>query len=176
MHAPGAAGAHILSAPGLSVDHAGYALVPYLAPYQLDTIQIDPQGLPLGVQMDATSAQVAPYAGAVVLVDFKSKSGRPLIARIRMSDGKPVPFGAQVFNGKNEPLGVVGQAGLTLLRGVGSNGEINVQWDDEQGVAHACAFPYTLPGSGKAAAAYQQIQATCVARNTAAQPQKEGGA
>ena len=175
VHAPGAAGAHILSAPDLSVDRAGYALVPYLTPYQLDTIQIDPQGLPLGVQMDATSAQVAPYAGAVVMVDFKSKSGRPLIARIRLSDGKPAPFGAQVFNGKNEPLGVVGQAGLTLLRGVGPSGELNIQWDDEQGVAHACTFPYTLPGSGKAAA-YQQIQATCVARSTAAQPQKEGGA
>jgi outer membrane usher protein len=175
VYAPGAAGAHVLSAPGITVDHAGYALVPYLTPYQLDTIQIDPQGLPLGVQMDATSAQVVPYAGAVVMADFKSKAGRALIARIRTSDGKPAPFGAQVFDATNQAMGVVGQAGLTLLRGVGLSGRLNVQWNDEQGVAHACAFPYTLPKPGKVAA-YQQIQATCVADSTAAQPQKEDGA
>jgi outer membrane usher protein len=175
VHVPGAAGAHVTNAPGLSVDRSGYALVPYLTPYQLDTIQIDPQGLPLGVQLDATSAQVAPYAGAVVRVDFKSRAGRALIARIRMADGKPAPFGAQVFDAKDEALGVVGQAGLTLLRGVGSSGKLNVKWNDEQGAAHACAFPYTLPEPGKATAAYQQIQAMCVAVDTAA-PQKEGGA
>lgn len=176
VHVPGASGAHITNAPGVSIDRSGYALVPYLTPYQLDTIQIDPQGLPLGVQLDATSAQVAPYAGAVVMVDFKSTSGRALIARIRMSDGKPAPFGAQVFDATNEALGVVGQAGLTLLRGVGPSGRLNVQWNDEQGAAHACAFPYTLPKPGKVTTAYQQIQATCVADSTAAQPQKEGGA
>jgi len=176
VHMPGAAGAHILNAPGLSVDHDGYALVPYLTPYQLDTIQIDPQGLPLGVQLDATSADVAPYAGAVVMVNFKSKFGHALIARIRMSDGQPAPFGAQVFDAKDQSLGVVGQNGLALLRGVGTSGKLSVQWDDEQGAAHACAFPYALPKSGKNAAAYQQIQATCVADHSAAQPQKKGGA
>ncbi len=175
VHAPGAAGAHILSAPGLSVGRSGYALVPYLAPYQLDTIRIDPQGLPLGVQMDATSAQVAPYAGAVVMVDFKSKAGRALVALIRMPDGQPAPFGAQVFNAQNEPLGVVGQAGLSLLRGVGASGKLNVQWDDEQGAAHACAFQYALPRTGKPEAVYRQIQATCVAGNAATQPQEKGG-
>src|SRR6185437_3227037 len=92
VHAPGAAGAHVLNAPGVMIDHFGYALVPYLTPYQLDTIQIDPQGLPLSVQLDATSAQVAPFQGAVVWVDFKSKAGRALIARIDMADGKPAPL------------------------------------------------------------------------------------
>jgi len=176
VHVPGADGAHIINAPGLRVNHAGYALVPYLAPYQLDTIQIDPQGLPLGVQLDSTSAQVAPYAGAVVMVDFKSASGRALIARIRLADGQPAPFGAQVFDAKDQPLGVVGQGGVALLRGVGSSGRLSMQWNDERSAAHACAFPYTLPKPGRAASAYQQIQATCVADNTAAQPQKEGGA
>ena len=176
VHVPGADGAHIINAPGLRVNHAGYALVPYLAPYQLDTIQIDPQGLPLGVQLDATSAQVAPYAGAVVMVDFKSKSGRALIARIRLADDQPAPFGAQVFDAKDQPLGVVGQGGVALLRGVGSSGRLSMQWSDEHGASHACAFSYTLPKLGKAASAYQQIQAMCVADNTAARPQKEDGA
>lgn len=165
VHVPGGDGAHVTNAPGVRVDRLGYALVPYLTPYQLDTIQIDPQGLPLNVQLDATSAQVAPYAGAVVMVDFKSRSGRALIVRIRMADGKPAPFGAQVFNAKGEPLGVVGQAGLTLLRGVDDRGHLSVQWQDAEGAAQACGFSYSLPKEAHQPSTYQQIQVTCTNRN-----------
>ena len=162
VRVPGATGAHILNAPGVRVDRSGYALVPYLTPYQLDTIQIDPQGLPLGVQLDATSAQVAPYQGAVVMVDFKSKSGQALIARIRMADGKPAPFGAQVFNAKDEALGVVGQAGLTLLRGVGDSGRLAVKWNDAQDTAQTCSFRYALPAKARGNTTdYRQVQVIC---------------
>ena len=171
VHAPGAAGAHVLNAPGVMVDHFGYALVPYLTPYQLDTIRIDPQGLPLGVQLGATSTQVAPYQGAVVMVDFKSKAERALIARIDTADGKPAPFGAEVFNAKGEPLGVVGQAGLALLRGVGDSGTLNVNWQDTQGTARSCAFAYAVPESGKPAQAQPPLAVTCRARVAAATTQ-----
>lgn len=175
VHMPGAAGAHILNAPGLSVDRNGYALVPYLTPYQLDTVQVDPQGLPLGVQLDATSADVAPYAGAVVMVNFKSKFGHAAIAHIHLADGQPVPFGAQVFDAKDQPLGVVGQGGMALLRGVAADGRLSVQWDDEQGAAHACTFAYTLPKSKNASPIYQQIQAACVAEATAPPSRRGNG-
>ncbi|HVX03553.1 MAG TPA: fimbria/pilus outer membrane usher protein [Rhodanobacteraceae bacterium] len=173
VHAPGAAGAHVLNAPGVTIDHFGYALVPYLTPYQLDTIQIDPQGLPLGVQLGATSAEVAPYQGAVVKVDFKSEAGRALIARIDMADGKPAPFGAQVFNAKDEPMGVVGQAGLTLLRGVGESGELNVKWQDAQGAPKACSFAYTVPASNPSEQGQPLVEVTCAV--TEAAPQPRGG-
>ena len=159
VHAPGAAGAHILSAPGLKVDHSGYALVPYLAPYQLDTVQIDPQGLPLGVQLDATSAQVAPYAGAVVMLDFKSKSGQALIARIRMPDGKPVPFGAEVHDAQGNPVGIVGQDGQALLSVHANSGVLTVQQDQDTTV---CRFNYQIPARDKKAeASFRPIHATC---------------
>ncbi|WP_350016131.1 fimbria/pilus outer membrane usher protein [Rhodanobacter sp. IGA1.0] len=161
VHAPGADGAHITNAPGLSVGRSGYALVPYLTPYQLDTIQIDPQGLPLGVQLDATSAQVVPYAGAVVMVDFKSKTGRALIARIRMSDGKPAPFGAEVFDANDEPLGVVGQGGLSLLRGARQKGRLSLKWLDAQEAARVCSFDYAVPVSSRDVQDHPPIDVTC---------------
>jgi outer membrane usher protein len=165
VHVPGAGGAHITNAPGVRVDRFGYALVPYLMPYQLDTIQVDPKGLPLNVQLDATSARVAPYAGAVVMVDFKSKQGRALIVRIHLSDGKPAPFGAQVFNAKGEALGVVGQAGLALLRGVDGSGHLDVQWQGLDDIARSCSFAYALSEANQTASAstYRKIKATCVA-------------
>jgi len=159
VHAPGATGAHILSAPGLRVDRAGYALVPYLAPYQLDTIQIDPQGLPLGVQLDATSAQVAPYAGAVVMLNFKSKSGQALIARIRMPGGKPVPFGAEVQDAQGNTVGIVGQDGQALLAVHADSGVLTVQQDQDTAI---CRFNYQIaPPNGKAAVSLRPIYATC---------------
>ncbi|HEY9111260.1 MAG TPA: fimbria/pilus outer membrane usher protein [Rhodanobacteraceae bacterium] len=169
VHVPGADGAHITNAPGVRVNRFGYALVPYLTPYQLDTIQIDPRGLPLDVQLDATSAQVAPYAGAAVMVDFKSKEGRALIARIHMADGKPAPFGAQVFDAKDEPLGVVGQGGLVLLRGVEQAGRLAVHWHDDNGTAHACRFPYSSPAKARSAHGYSEIHATCTGKPVALQ-------
>ena len=170
VYVPGADGAHITNAPGVRVDRFGYALVPYLVPYQLDTLQIDPLGLPLGVQEDATSAQVAPYAGAVVLVNFKSKNGRAMIAHIRMADGKPAPFGAQVFGTKDESIGVVGQGGLALLRGVAESGQLSVRWQDEGGAAQTCAFPYALPVDARETASYRQIRVTCIMSVAASRP------
>lgn len=163
VYIPGAKGAHILNSPGIRVDGAGYALIPNLTPYHLDTIQIDPQGLPLGVQLDATSANIAPYAGALVMVDFKSHYGRALVARIKLADGKPVPFGAEVVNAKGKSLGIVGQTGLTLIRGVADAGQLEVQWHDEDDRAMSCSFNYTAPKLTKSSDAYQQTDVTCSA-------------
>jgi len=175
VHVPGADGAHITNAPGVRVDRFGYALVPYLMPYQLDTIQVDPKGLPLNVQLDATSAQVAPYAGAVVMVDFKSEQGRALIVRIHTSNGKPAPFGAEVVDAKGNPLGVVGQGGMALLRGVDRQGLLSLRWQDQHDTQHACTFPYMLPAKAKATGGYTEIHATCSDESLASQAAKGSG-
>lgn len=161
VHIPGADGAHITNAPGVRVDRSGYALVPYLMPFQLDTIQVDPRGLPLNVQLDATSAQVAPYAGAVVMVDLRSQQGRALIMRIHMPNGKHAPFGAQVVDPEGRPLGIVGQGGLALLRGVKRAGRLTLDWRDDKGAERACRFPYALPARAESANGYIEIRATC---------------
>lgn len=168
VHVPGAAGAHILNAPGVRVDHFGYALVPYLTPYQLDTIQIDPQGLPLGVQLDATSANIAPYAGAIVRVEFKSRYGQALIARIHTADGKALPFGTEIQDAEGQVIGTVGQGGLALLRVTRKSGELYAKWQGTQDAVQSCAFAYAVPGSGKRAEAQPPIAATCNAGGAAA--------
>jgi outer membrane usher protein len=162
IYVPGAEGARLNNSAGARIDHFGYAVVPYLQPYQLNTVQIDPKGLPLGVQLDATSAQVAPYAGAVVMLKFKTKNGRVLIVRARLDNGQTLPFGAEVFDDKGASMGVVGQAGQILLRGVESSGRLTARWQDDNGADHSCSFPYKLAQSprGKHAAA-EEMSVTC---------------
>ncbi|HEX7349197.1 MAG TPA: fimbria/pilus outer membrane usher protein [Rhodanobacteraceae bacterium] len=162
VHVPGAKGAHILNAPNVRVDRFGYALVPYLTPYQLDTIQIDPQGLPLGVQLDATSANVAPYAGALVMVDFKSHYGRALIAHINTIDGKPLPFGTEIMNTKGQSVGIVGQGGVALLRVSSKAGELSAKLQNSAGTTQTCSFAYDTTQAADSQSHYQQVTATCL--------------
>ena len=171
VYVPGAAGARLESAAGARIDSAGYALVPYLTPYILNTVQIDPKGLPLDVQLDATSAQVAPYAGAVVMLKFKTQQGRTVIVRTRLENGDAPPFGAEVFNEKNVSMGLIGQAGQALLRGVQKAGRLSVRWQDDQGNPQSCSFSYQLPATtkNKQAKAYNEINAACVSGNPVAQ-------
>jgi outer membrane usher protein len=175
VYVPGAAGAQLQSAPGARVDHFGYAVVPYLTPYNLNTVQIDPKGLPLDVQLDATSAQVAPYEGAVVMLKFKTENGRALIVHATLENGEPLPFGAEVFNEKGTSLGVVGQGGQILVRGVNQSGRLNVRWDSN-GAAQSCSFDYQIAArtKGKKAKAYNEIQATCTRADAVAQVTRSG--
>lgn len=161
VYVPGAKGARLNNAAGARIDRFGYALVPYLTPYNLNTIQIDPKGLPLDVQLDATSAQVAPHAGAVVMLKFKTLNGRTIIVRARLESGQALPFGAEVFNGKGTALGVVGQGGQILVRGVDQAGRLTARWQDDGGSAQSCSFTYRLGPRAKGKRAYQTLNAIC---------------
>lgn len=178
VYVPGAQGARLGNASGARIDAGGYGLIPYLTPYSLNTIQIDPKGLPLDVQLDSTSTQVAPYAGAVVMMKFKTETGRTIIVRASFQDGGAVPFGAEVFNAKGISLGVVGQAGMILLRGVDQSGSLSVRWHDDKGESQSCSFPYQLApkakGKGKDLKTYEEIQATCTASNDVALATRKG--
>ena len=164
VYVPGAEGARLTSAPGVRIDHSGYALLPYLTPYNLNTVTIDPKGLPLDVQLDATSTQVAPHAGAVVMLKFKTQQGRTVILDVHLKNGNALPFGAEVFDEKGLSLGMAGQAGKILARGVKRAGQLTARWQDDQGASHACSFPYrlTAPARGKGMTSYQAINATCI--------------
>lgn len=176
VQAPDAAGARIGNAAGVRVDQAGYALVPYLTPYMLNTINIDPTGLSLDVQLDTTSAQVAPRAGAVVMVKFKTESGRFVLIQSHLADGQTLPFGAEVENEQGQAIGVVGQAGRIMVRVAHKTGRLRVQWQD-QDVTKTCALPYQLKpvAEGKrAAGAIEQIDATCEQPQATAQVARSG--
>lgn len=164
VEAPDAAGASIGNAAGVRVGRSGYALIPYLTPYVLNTVTIDPSGLPLDVQLDSTSTQLAPRAGAVVLVKFKTESGRFVLIQAQLNDGTTLPFGAEVADEQGQSVGVVGQAGRIMLRALNDDGRLIVQWQD-QDVTRTCSMPYHLKPRSKhvkpGARVIEQIDATC---------------
>ncbi|WP_219636044.1 fimbria/pilus outer membrane usher protein, partial [Streptococcus agalactiae] len=50
-----ATGARVGNISGLSINKQGYAVIPYVTPYRLNDISLDPQGMPSTVELTETS-------------------------------------------------------------------------------------------------------------------------
>jgi outer membrane usher protein len=128
VHAADAVGARVENGQGSAVDTHGYAVVPYLMPYQLNTITLDPKGTDASVELKTTTQNVAPRAGSVVLLKYETESGRALLIETSLPDGRPIPFGADVFDAQGNSLGVAGQASRLFVRGMKDSGTLTVRW------------------------------------------------
>lgn len=161
IEAPEAAGARVTNASGVRVDSRGYAIVPYLTPFNMNMIELDPKGLSTDVELKETSQRVAPLAGSVPLLKFATESGRSALIRSRRPDGSPLPFGATVLNEQGKEVGSVGQMGKIFARGLESQGELTVKWGKDKSAV--CHVPYKLPErkKQKGLQPLQRIDAAC---------------
>lgn len=141
VQAQGAEGASVSSYPGIKIDRWGYAVVPYLNPYQMNEINIDPKGISGDVELDNTAQKVAPFAGAVVKLKYNAKRGTPVLIKATLGDD-PIPFGADVFDINGNSVGSVGQGGQIYARVVDTRGDLLVRWGDETSMQ--CTVSYLL--------------------------------
>ncbi|WP_085538627.1 fimbria/pilus outer membrane usher protein [Burkholderia pseudomallei] len=144
IKAPYAKGARVTNALGVRVDARGYAVVPFVTPFRINEIELDPKGLSTDVELKETSVRTAPLAGAVPLLEFKTAYGRTAVIRAHRADGLPVPFGAVVTDATGKDLGVVGQGGKIFARGLMEHGELRVHWNEEE-ITRSCSLTYALP-------------------------------
>jgi outer membrane usher protein len=158
IEAPGAEGASVTGVPGMRVDRRGFALVPNLVPYTMNQVGIDPQGLSTDIDISATAQEVAPRAGAVVMVKFETKLGRGVIINARLPDGSPVPLGADVRNERGESLTSTGQGGRMFIRVEAPAGELSVQWGSRAGCRLAYDFSQYVASPD---APYARLSAVC---------------
>jgi outer membrane usher protein len=149
VEAKDAAGARVANDIGLKVDRWGHALLANVVPFSRNSVEIDPKGLPLNVELKSTQLQTAPTAGAVVRLTFETENlGRSAVLRLSTPDGKLPPFGAEVFDVEGNSVGTVAQTGRVIVRGLKSNqGEVIVKWSGP--LAQSCHARYTLPEGAK---------------------------
>ena len=160
IQAPGARDARVLNASGLRVDGSGYAVVPYVTPYRLNTITLDPGNMAHDVELDSSSLSVAPYAGAISYLRFATRTGKALLIRVRRPEGAVLPFGAQVTDAAGQLLGLVGQSGRLYVRSEHDVGQLQVRWGTEP--SQQCTVHYQLPPAmEQAAARLITLEATC---------------
>ncbi len=167
VHVPDAEGALLTSASGVKVDSRGYAVVPYMTPFQNNIIGIDPKGMSEHVELKESTQTVAPTLGAVSLIKFATVSGRAVIVKAMQEDGKPLPFAAQVFDESGTEVGVVGQASKAFVRGIADRGLLTVKWGES--VDRQCRISYQLPAqvTGKRQATADVVEGQCVSSRDA---------
>ncbi|NMV40575.1 fimbria/pilus outer membrane usher protein [Ralstonia insidiosa] len=170
IYAPDAAGARVQNGQGAVVDRRGYAVVPSLNPYELNTVALDPKGMSTGTELKSTTVSVAPRAGSVVKLTYETKAGRALIIDSQQADGKPLPFGAQVEDDQGTNVGVVGQASRVIATGLLASGGLTVRWGE--GAENSCRINVTLPDK-PAASGYERFDAVCEPLAAAAAPAAE---
>ncbi|PXX29238.1 MULTISPECIES: fimbria/pilus outer membrane usher protein [Burkholderia] len=159
--APAAGGARVVGYGGVALDGRGYAVVPYLNPYRVNQIEIDPRGLPADVELQTTSLQVAPRQGAVVMLRYPTVKGRALLIHASTPTGRELPFGAPVFDARGNNVGVVSQGGQIYARVAGPDEKLTVKWGHAD--SWQCSIRVALPplDAGARQAAIQRVDAPC---------------
>ncbi|WP_158544994.1 fimbria/pilus outer membrane usher protein [Dyella monticola] len=143
VYAPGAEGALVDTAVNSRVDSNGYAVVPSLMPYQLNTIAIDPKGAADNVELKDTTRNVAPRLGSVVRLRYEVDTSRLLLVDATLPNGDPIPFGAEVLDDKGNSVGVAGQASRLVIRGVEHSSTLTVRWGAEEN--QSCSLNVVVP-------------------------------
>ena len=166
IHAPGAAGARIDSHSGARIDRYGNAIVRGLQPYQLNTVAINPAGASQDVELASTSETVAPRAGALARLDYRTTVARSLLIQAKRPDGQPLPFGASVIDADGQVVGVVGQGSKVFTRGVVGGTRLSVRWSDAPDAT--CHIDIPAAGDdGTNHGLHPTLRASCVASDAA---------
>lgn len=152
VKAADAGGAHVVGYPNIVLNKQGLALVPNLNPYRINELAIDPKGIDLDVELDATQQRVIPVEGAVVKLNYQTRKGKSLLIRARQADGNVLPYGASVQDEKGNKVSTVSQGGQIYLRLDKEINQLQVSWGDRS--ADRCQLnldPDTLASSEKSA-------------------------
>lgn len=142
VQAPGAAGVSVMQG-GIRTDNRGYAVVPYLSPYQNNTVSLNPSTLPEDVDLPQSSSKVYPTKGAVVSAVFKTRTGYQALLTLTRAD-QPVPFGSlvTVADEKDSNSAIVGDAGQVYLSGLQEQGKLTAVWG--RGAEQQCKAKFNL--------------------------------
>jgi outer membrane usher protein len=160
VEALGAEGAHVTNSIGTVINRSGYAVLPFLMPYRLNTINIDPdEAVSADVEFKSTSESVAPRLNSVVMIRFQTVGGRAILITAHLADGSVVPFGATVYDEKGGEVGLAGQDGGIYLRGIADSGGLTARWGEAPD--QQCAFSYQLPPQHKADGPFVRIDSIC---------------
>ncbi|QCJ68570.1 usher protein FimD [Providencia heimbachae] len=116
VKAPKAKGLMINGDQSIMTNADGLALVPYATPYRKNSITLSNTEDTEGAEVIGNIANNAPLEGAVSLVSFKTDPRKSWISRAIFSDGKALPFGAEILSIEGESIGYVGQSSVLYLK------------------------------------------------------------
>lgn len=142
VYAPDAQGAKVNNTTGLTINKSGYAVIPYVTPYRINDISLDPKGMSLDAELDSSSQRIAPYAGSISKVSFSTKAGKAIYIHGVNLKGDPLPFGADVYDSNGEHVGMIAQGSLAYIRTHNLYDTITVKWGADS--SEQCQIEYDI--------------------------------
>jgi outer membrane usher protein len=113
----------------------GVALVPWLAAYEQNSIQVDGDALPMDIAVDQTRQTVVPMPRSGVLVKFVPTRTGGAVVRLVTADGQPVPGGASLTVEGGTEAFLVALRGEVYIPTLRFPARLTVQWDEHLCVA-----------------------------------------
>jgi hypothetical protein len=109
-------------------DAEGFALLPRLMPYQVNTIRLDANDLPINAELDNIEMPAVPAARSAVKIVFPVRSGRGALLRIVFDDGEPAPAGAEVELVGDKEGFFVARRGESFVTGMKDSNQVRLKW------------------------------------------------
>lgn len=165
LEAPEGGGAAIVSGTRGRIASNGYGVMAGLMPYRRNEVSLDPKGTSKDVEFEMTSQQVAPRAGAIVLLRYPTVVGRPILLKLVREHGASIPMGAEVIIAGVDAVTLVGQGGRAFVRGLQGSGQLTVKWgerDDQQCWATYQLGEQAAAGNAHDVAHYEQLELACL--------------
>ncbi|KFK96589.1 MULTISPECIES: fimbria/pilus outer membrane usher protein [unclassified Serratia (in: enterobacteria)] len=145
IEAEGVKGAEVMNGTGAKVNRFGYAIVPSLVPYRYNDISLNAKGIEnASAELTENQQRVAPYAGSVVKVRFKTLEGYAVLIKVVDDQGGGLPLGSNVYDNNNTVIGLVGQGNQIYARVSELQGQLHAKWGDA--ASEQCTLSYDLRG------------------------------
>nr|WP_158698782.1 fimbria/pilus outer membrane usher protein [Cronobacter dublinensis] len=160
VDANGASDIRFRNQSGVATDWLGYAVIPWLSPYERNELSLDTTVMPAGVDAENTHLTLIPNKGALVYAHIDAREGHRLLLTLRRTNGEPVPFGALVtLDGVDGYESIVDEGGVTYLTGVKENGVVQVKWGNR--ADQRCQASVVLPDAPSVQGDLLTLAATC---------------
>ncbi|EOL9019347.1 fimbria/pilus outer membrane usher protein [Cronobacter dublinensis] len=160
VDANGASDIRFRNQSGVATDWLGYAVIPWLSPYERNELTLDTTVMPAGVDAENTHLTLIPNKGALVYAHIDAREGHRLLLTLRRTNGEPVPFGALVtLDGVDGYESIVDEGGVAYLTGVKENGVVQVKWGNR--ADQRCQTSVALPDAPSVQGDLLTLAATC---------------
>ncbi len=160
VDANGASDIRFRNQSGVATDWLGYAVIPWLSPYERNELTLDTTVMPAGVDAENTHLTLIPNKGALVYAHIDAREGHRLLLTLRRANGEPVPFGALVsLDGVDGYESIVDEGGVAYLTGVKENGVVQVKWGNR--ADQRCQASVALPDAPSVQGDLLTLAATC---------------
>ncbi len=128
VRAERASGIKVENNSGIYTDGRGYAVVPYLMPYQRNSIKLNTDTLSDRVDIITDTRFKAPGQGAIVLADFPTQFGQKMMLTLDSRFSIPLGASATVTNGLHTSSGMINGRHQVYLSGIPEKGIVHVKW------------------------------------------------